>query len=147
MNNKKLITLIHVAKSKLNLSDENYKNILMSVSCAYGVRSAKDSTKNMSDRELKEVIKLFETLGFTSSNKIKVNKSECVNLSYKQVKYIKSLWRSVANIKTDDALNKFLERTTKKNSLSLLNQSDAHAVIVALKKMYNESKNKKDARL
>lgn len=52
----KLLALIHIAKKEIPLSDEEYRDVI----AYWGVKSSAD----MSNPELEELVKYFESLGF-----------------------------------------------------------------------------------
>lgn len=59
---KKQIKIIHIAKSKLNLSDDQYRDILQG---HYG----KASSKNLTFKEAHDLIEYFKSLGFRIEGK------------------------------------------------------------------------------
>lgn len=61
--NKNQIKLIHIAKSKLKLSDDHYRDILS----GFGVKSSKELTL----QQAAEMIKIFQKLGFKLVTKAK----------------------------------------------------------------------------
>lgn len=137
-NRVKILALIHVAKKKLNLSEENYRAMLFST-------TKKHSTKEMSDKELIEVVHSLDKLGFQSTNKNAFNSNTWTNqtgrtrgkyeISLSQERYIKSLWQKVAREKTDEALNSFIKRVCEKNNLESLDKAEASKLIMVLKKL------------
>lgn len=61
---KKLIQLIHIAKSQLGMEEELYRDVLEST-------TGKTSTKQMTLQQLEAVIDRFKALGFTVESKNK----------------------------------------------------------------------------
>ena len=127
--------MIHVAKTKLNLDDNQYRALLTG---ACGVESSKD-IKNW--KQYESVMAAFAKLGFvykSKSYKAEIAPQEDRNpewISEKQEKYIKGLWQLVGRDKRDAALNSFIERITGIAYIDWLMKPQAADVIVALRKM------------
>lgn len=128
---KKWIRNIHVAKSKLKLSEEDYRGILNG--CA-GVNS---SSEIKEWKQYFSVMAAFKKLGFNLS-KQKVDPQSVRHpdwLSAKQEKYIRGLWTLVSREKSEQSLNSFVEKITGLGHVTWLLRSDASKVITALRKM------------
>lgn len=119
----KLIQLIHIAKNKLKLCDAEYRAVLEGT-------TKKSSCKDMTAAELDATLKAMKALGF------KVRRvSVAGKASADQIAYINVLWKSVARIKTDKALNAFIKRITGIAYLSWIDNYQAQSVILALRKL------------
>lgn len=84
----------------------------------------------MTAAELDATLKAMKALGF------KVRRvSVAGKASADQIAYINVLWKSVARIKTDKALNAFIKRITGIAYLSWIDNYQAQSVILALRKL------------
>jgi len=128
--NKKKLALIHIVKQELNLSDQEYRDILQKVT---GVRSAKDLDEPAFNRLLRY---------FTRSKQYQINQ---YGLTFRQKYFIKHL---LADLHWDDmhTLN-FLKKYYQKTKLDDLTKKEASHVIESLKNIVkHETKNSRDDR-
>ena len=124
--NKKLnlIKLIHVAKTKLGLDDEIYRDILKST-------TGKDSSKLLTPAQLEAVLDRLKQLGFT----VESNKTGVKNLaSDAQSKLIRHLWlqlHQAGQVKNGSelALAKFVENRVHVSALQFLSTRHADMII------------------
>ncbi|WP_147645141.1 regulatory protein GemA [Treponema pectinovorum] len=124
----KIIQLIHIAKSQIGLSDEDYREILSSV-------TKKSSCSSMSLFELNKVLDAMKQLGFSV---IKPEAKEIElgwDTSKKQMDYIKGMWQLVARDKRDRALYSFINRIAGVRHPRFMDEIGAQKVIIALRKM------------
>ena len=125
--NKKanLIKLIHVAKTKLGLEDDVYRDILEST-------TGKTSSKLLTPAQLEAVLDRLKQLGFEVESK---NKTGVKNLaSDAQSKLIRHLWLQLydaGQVKngSEKALAKFIENRVKVSALQFLSTESADMVI------------------
>lgn len=125
--NKKLnlIKLIHVAKTKLGLDDDVYRDILKST-------TGKDSSKELNLAQLEAVLDRLKQLGFSVEPK---NKDDFKNLaSDSQSKLIRHLWiqlHEAGQVKsgTEKSLAKFVENRVGVSALQFLSNQHADMVI------------------
>ena len=125
--NKKanLIKLIHVAKTKLGLEDDVYRDILEST-------TGKTSSKLLTPAQLEAVLDRLKQLGFEVESK---NKTGVKNLaSDAQSKLIRHLWlqlHEAGQVKngSEQALAKFIENRVKVSALQFLSSDSADMVI------------------
>ena len=123
--NKKanLIKLIHVAKTKLGLDDDVYRDILEST-------TGKTSSKLLTPAQLEAVLDRLKQLGFEVESKAGVK-----NLaSDAQSKLIRHLWLQLyaaGQVKngSEKALAKFVENRVKVSALQFLSTESADMVI------------------
>lgn len=128
MDRIKLIQLIHIAKSQLGLSDEDYRIVLEGV-------AKKQSCSEMSIFELEQVMKAMKKLGFRVK-KLETKEIEIGwDTSMKQMDYIKGMWELVARDKTERALYRFIKRITGASHPRFMGAYQAQKVILALRKM------------
>ena len=124
--NKKLnlIKLIHVAKTKLGLDDDVYRDILEST-------TGKTSSKLLTPAQLEAVLDRLKQLGF----EVESNKTGVKNLaSDAQSKLIRHLWLQLyhaGQVKngSEKALAKFIENRVKVSALPFLSSESADMVI------------------
>ena len=124
--NKKLnlIKLIHVAKTKLGLDDDVYRDILEST-------TGKTSSKLLTPAQLEAVLDRLKQLGF----EVESNKTGVKNLaSDAQSKLIRHLWLQLyhaGQVKngSEKALAKFIENRVKVSALQFLSTESADMVI------------------
>lgn len=124
---KKLIQLIHVAKSKLQMSDGDYRALLSGV-------GGKMSSAELTVAELEQVFKAFKSLGF-AVKRLPVTDLDRGLASDAQLAYIKGMWELVSREKTERALNRFVRRITGAVHLRFLNVYSAQKVTLALRAM------------
>lgn len=125
--NKKLnlIKLIHVAKTKLGLDDDVYRDILKST-------TGKDSSKELNLAQLEAVLDRLKQLGFSVEPK---NKDDFKNLANdSQSKLIRHLWiqlHEAGQVKsgTEKSLAKFVENRVGVSALQFLSTQHADMVI------------------
>ena len=123
----RLIKLIHVGKTKVGLSEDDYRLLLLNV-------TDKLSCKDMTIHELESVLKAIKGLGFTVK-KMPVRPEEVGQATEEQISYIKGLWELSARIKTEAALNSFIKRITGVPFLRWLDKRGAQKVILAVRDM------------
>ena len=124
---KKLIQLIHVAKSKLQMSDGDYRALLNGV-------GGKASSAELTVAELEQVLRAMKSLGFTVK-KLPVTELDRGLASDAQLAYIKGMWELVSREKTERSLNRFVRRITGAVHLRFLNVYSAQKVTLALRTM------------
>ena len=125
--NKKtnLIKLIHVAKTKLGLEDDVYRDILEST-------TGKTSSKLLTPAQLEAVLDRLKQLGFEVESK---NKTGVQNLaSDAQSKLIRHLWlqlHEAGQVKNGSelALAKFVENRVHVSALQFLSTRHADMII------------------
>lgn len=128
IDRSKIIQLIHIAKSQIGLSDEDYRAVLEST-------AKKTSCSEMSLFELDEVLKAMKKLGF-KVKKLETKETELGwDASKEQMDYIKGMWELVARDKSDRALYKFIKRITGADHPRFMTAKDSQKVIIALRKM------------
>ena len=126
---KQWVRMIHVAKTKLILDDNQYRALLTG---ACGLESSKDIK---TWKQYESVMAAFVKLGFEYKKTAPKEKRNPDWITWKQEKYIKGLWQLVGRDKSDAALNSFIERITGIAYIDWLMKPQAADVIVALRKM------------
>ena len=122
-----LIRLIHVGKTKMGLSDLDYRHLLYST-------TGKSSSLAMNLSELEVVLKAIKGLGFEVKT-MSVKPEDVGRASFEQINYIKGLWELSARVKTEAALNAFVKKITGVPFLGWLDKRDAQKVILAVREI------------
>lgn len=126
---RKKIGLIHVAKARLHLSDEEYQHVLRR---GGGVESARD----LDEPGFECVMEVFRLLGFTSTWRANTYGFRPSMASPAQVALIRHLWAEYTDGEGDDlSLGKWLSHTFKVAALRFLPVLLAAKAIAALKAM------------
>lgn len=125
--NKKLnlIKLIHVAKTKLGLDDDVYRDILSST-------TGKTSSKELNLAQLEVVLDRLKHLGFTVESKDKTGVKNVANDAHS--KLIRHLWLQLHEAGavrdgSEKALAKFVENRVNVSALQFLSSKNADMVI------------------
>ena len=120
---KKLITLIHVGKAKLSITEEAYREMLVGI-------CGKDSCAKMNIKELEQTLRAVKSGGFVvKSNAVK----GFGKATPAQIKELKEVWQEKAKIKTTQAMDNFGKRITGVDSHLFYTVKDAQKVIIAVK--------------
>lgn len=124
----KYIKLIHIAKSQLNLDDDTYRHLLLTV-------TKKTSTKDMTVWELEKVLHNFKSKGFKVKSSKKVEKISATKPVHKK---IRSLWLELADAgevknRSEKAINSYVKRIVGVEVMDWLNTDQAMKVIESLK--------------
>ncbi|QBH95744.1 regulatory protein GemA [Limnobaculum zhutongyuii] len=127
MERGKLIQLIQIAKAQLCLDEDVYRSILAKL-------TAKASLREMSPKQLSIVLDHLKGLGF----KVRAKVPNQANSLRPQLELIRSLWhglakRGVVKNGTESALNHFIKRMVKVDTLQWLDKRKASIVIEHLK--------------
>ena len=120
-----LIRLIHVAKQKIGLTEEEYRALLEGI-------TGKTSSTKLTIAELEAVLKAFKRLGF-QVKKMAATPDDVGRATADQIQYIKGLWELSARVKTEAALNRFIKRITGVPYLQWLDVNTAQKVILAVR--------------
>jgi hypothetical protein len=119
------IGLLHVAKSRLKLSDDDYRSILLS---SGGVTS----TRDLDERGFEAVMDRFRGLGFVSAARKRGHGQRLGMATPAQLDLILTLWRRAAADPTDAHLNTWLEHFGV-SALRFVDATTARKVIGALR--------------
>lgn len=143
MNPAKRLQLVQLARKRLALSDEAYRDILKR--CA-GV----DSARQLDDAGFGKVMDEFRRLGFVSFARAKAyDRSDLSGkASAGQINMIKALWLECTGDGTDEGLDTFIRNKFKNiDALRFADHSHAVKIIGALRgwKASKQAKAMKDA--
>lgn len=130
--NKEEIALIHVAKAKLKLSEDNYRDILS----GFHVTTSKD----LDVQQFNNLMKVFAGLGFKSTASKNYRASSRVvkeKATEDQIAMIRNLWfeSKVVRSKTEEAFQSFVFRITRKININVLNHRDIVMVAKAIREL------------
>lgn len=127
---RKQLALIHVAKSKLGLTDAMYRSALVEIAGA-------TSSTELDVSGFEALMGFFEYLGFKPlSARGQDYGSRPGMASFAQIELIRALWREHTRGQAgEEQLNKWLLRCWKISSLRFLRKDTAPKVITALKAM------------
>jgi phage gp16-like protein len=126
---RRQLALIHVAKAKLALSDEDYRRVLVHVG---GV----ESSAELDGPGFDAVMGFLERLGFRPLDKTGPDYGARPGMaSFAQLEMIRALWVEWSGARVEDGLETWLKRKFKVDSLRFLTAGDARRVITALKAM------------
>jgi hypothetical protein len=121
--------ILHIAKSKLELSDQDYRAALVHIA---GVTSTTELDKAGFDA----IMGMFEYLGFSPLTRQGQDYGARAGMaSFAQLELIRALWSEYTDHSDEDALNKWLLRTFKVSSLRFMRKDAAAKAITALKAM------------
>lgn len=127
--NCKQIALIHVAKAKLGIAEDDYRACLVQIA---GVTSSAELDR----AGFEALMGFFEYMGFTPLNpRGAVYGDRPGFASSAQVQLIRELWHEYTRGGKEDALNKWLLRCFKVSSLRFLKKEQGQKAITALKAM------------
>jgi hypothetical protein len=141
-NRKTKLSLIHIAKDAVGITDEDYRSLLDG---AAGVNSAAFIEY---EYQFNAVMKAFENLGFKSTarsgeynprpNPRPQWTDEWGGTENQRAK-IESMWQTCARNKTEKALRTFIKRIAKVDHPRFLNVKLARKVILALEPMMRKA--------
>tara|TARA_R110000787_G_scaffold62754_1_gene141725 strand:- start:26 stop:433 length:408 start_codon:yes stop_codon:yes gene_type:complete len=121
--------ILHVAKGKLNLSDNQYRAALVQIAGA-------TSSTELDQAGFEALMGFFEYLGFAPLTTRGADYGDRPGMAtFAQIALIRDLWAEYTNGTGEDALNKWLLRTFKVSSLRFLKKVCAQKAITALKAM------------
>lgn len=128
----RLIQLIHIGKSQLQLDDDTYRNMLKQP-------TQKESTKQLTVAQLNRVIAHLQGLGFKIQSKANPKQ---VAAKDPQSQKIRALWRELHDLghvvdNSEVALSAYVKRITGIESLAWLSTPQASQVIETLKSWLN----------
>lgn len=126
--NRAQLALIHVAVSKLGLSDAQYRSALADIG---GVTTSKDLDRDGFDA----MMGYFQWLGFDPVAPKGQNYGDRTGMAtWRQLELIRSLWREITRraYEGETELNKWLLRSFKVSSLRFVTDAQAPKIITAL---------------
>jgi hypothetical protein len=143
------IKLIHIAKSQLKISDENYRELLAGF-CKDHESWSVASSKELTSQQAEDLLKIFEKLGFkiTTNEKFRKYSPGIGKLKYeelanrgegwpapKQLRKVEVLWHKNSREKTDSALQAFIKRICGVDLITAITQQDIHKLIKAIENL------------
>lgn len=129
---KQKLSVIHIAKQRLGISDEGYRDILQKIG---GVGSSKE----LDEHGFEAIMLRFQQLGFKSTWNQKNYGYRPGMASPRQVALVRTLWKQFTNGEGGEkSLSKWLSHKFSINSVRFLDANTAHRVVGALKRMTNK---------
>ncbi|WP_113911169.1 regulatory protein GemA [Roseovarius dicentrarchi] len=127
---RKQLAILHVAKSKLGLSDNHYRGALVHLTGA-------TSAKELDQSGFEIVMGYFEWMGFAPMKARGQDYGTRKGMaSFAQCELIRALWAEYTrHVAGEDELNKWLLRSFQVSSLRFLTATRAAHAITALKAM------------
>lgn len=133
------LSLIHVAKRQLSLSDEDYRSIL-------GLYGGVTSAAMLDQQGFDAVMERFTELGFRSTSKRRPMPLRAGMASPAQVQLMRNIWAECTDGEgTDASLGKWLERQFKVSALRFVTAELAPKVLGGLKAMKAKQRAKRQA--
>lgn len=129
------ISLIHVARNRLDMDDAGYRALLQR---AAGVSSSKD----LDERGFEAVMAEFARLGFHSTKGRTQTSSRAGMASAAQVGKIRGLWEAYSGSSDDLRLGRWLERHFHVSNVRFLQDWNAGKAIAILIKMNDHARAK-----
>lgn len=125
--------VLHVAKSKLKLTDAQYRSALVQIADA-------TSSTELDQGGFEAMMGFFEYLGFAPMVSRGADYGSRPGMaSFAQIELIRVIWSEYTNGADEDALNKWLLRSFKVSSLRFVTKPAAQKAIAALKHMKRRS--------
>lgn len=133
---KRLVTLLHVAKTRLMLADDEYRSLLATVS------GGKTSSTKLSLPELEEALRHMKARGFVVAQRQTVSSDLKIVPAHAdvdaQIRKIRALWLELHDLgavrnSSELALARFVKRHTGVDYHGWLGTDDASAIIEHLK--------------
>lgn len=130
LQRKKELAIIHMAKSDLGMSRDDYEFVLLEV-------TGKSSAADLDVREREKLIKHFKTKGFQiKSKKQPINKR--IQKTSEGMKVV-ALWQMLHELgavknPSDEALLAYVKRITKSDAMQWINGNQTETLIETLKK-------------
>jgi phage gp16-like protein len=125
---KRLIRLIHVAKTQLKLSDDQYRAVLEGA-------TGKNSCSDMTALEIKHAYDAMLKLGFKPGPAKNAAKAKSPQLSKLRAQWIELHGLGLVKDRSDAGLLKFCKRLTGVDRLEWLTSAQASKAIEGLKAM------------
>jgi len=144
-NKKAKLSLIHIAKANVGITDEAYRALL---SGAAGINSAAELKH---EYQFNAIMKAFERLGFKSAHRSGAKKArpqwqDAWGGTEDQRAKIEVLWKTWARHPNEKALRAFIKRITGVDHPRWLNVELARKVIISLEAMARKAAKGKEAK-
>lgn len=136
---KSQIQKIHIAKSQLKLTDENYKAILSGFANKSGEPALSSLELNFEQADL--LLSRFVEMGWKPKSKGKSKKyEELANrdpkfATPKQMRMLEAMWMGKARSKTETAFIKFILKIVKKNHIRFILKTDVKKIKLAIENL------------
>jgi phage gp16-like protein len=131
-----LIAKIHIAQTQLDMTDEEYRDLLKSLT------DGKESCKDCDELQLDNIMQAMIRLGFKVKVKSNMSPQTRHKTDHDQIDKIRALWvdmgkRGIVRTPTESALRRYCKRITKVDRLEWMSIDQCSAVIAGLNVMAN----------
>jgi phage gp16-like protein len=133
------ITKIHIAKSQLGLSEQQYRDILSGFN--NNLQEPCKTCKELTFDQAEVLLNIFIKSGWKQTQNGKVKKYEEFAgrpgkfASPAQMRMIEGLWMINSREKTEESMNRFIKRISGKDKIEFITGADAHKIINAIGKL------------
>jgi phage gp16-like protein len=132
----KLIAKIHIAKTQLGMIDEEYRDLLKSLT------DGKESCRDCDELQLDSIMQAMIRLGFKTKVKPQNSPQTRDKTDHDQIDKIRALWidmgrRGIVRTPTEPALRRYCKRITKVDRVEWMSIDQCSAVIAGLNVMAN----------
>ncbi|MBI1936693.1 MAG: regulatory protein GemA [Ignavibacteriales bacterium] len=135
------ITKIHIAKSELGLTDQQYRDTLSGFVSKFGQPCS--SCKELNTKQADALLNIFKRLGWKEKRRGKILKyEEFANRDSnfadpKQMRRIDALWHTSHKVRerTDEAMNRFIKRIVGVDHIGFVLKKDVHKIIKAIQQL------------
>lgn len=129
-NRARIIQLIHIAKNKLGIDTDTYRQMLLSI-------TGKTSTSDMNPGQLNKVLAAMKAKGFKVQPSSKARTTRTL-ADYPQAKKLRALWlemyaQGIVRDSSEEALRRWVKRETGVDGLQWLEPEMASSAIEKLK--------------
>jgi hypothetical protein len=133
MLNRKQLALLHIAKDRLGLDDDTYRDVLWNVARA-------ESARELDYIGFRRIMDHFNGLGFQSDWRRRAFGDRPGMATPAQIDTIRKMWQQFSGDTDEGRLNKWLLRTCKVSALRFLTTEGAHKAINGLRAMIARKK-------
>lgn len=135
MLGRKQLALLHIAKDRLGLDDDIYRDILWNVGKV-------ESARELDYLGFRRVMDRFNELGFQSDWRRRAFGDRPGMATPAQIDTIRKMWQQFSGDADEGRLNKWLLRTCKVSALRFLTADGAHQAINGLRAMNARKKSR-----
>ncbi len=139
MARKEWIRMIHTAKNRTGINDEEYRAILA------GAAGVSSSTELKTWEQYKSVMAAFRVLGFKPESRTHREKTAPQEkrspwmISARQEYYIRGLWELASRNKDEASLRRMIRRIAGVDDVTWLSRKDASKVILTLRAIASDA--------
>lgn len=156
MPSRAALAKIHIAKKELNISDDNYRELL-SGWCIEGTKKPVSSSTELTDRQAEDLLATLKKIGFVAkpSAKRRAQSEKYFRITLpvkrgdefatqKQMNMLCGLWVSYSREKTAESFRKFVCSIAKIDLPDWLLKTDVQKVIKGIKSLAHSAKGREE---